>query len=152
VTCFRTEFHKPISSDSLLVGIRPKAKEKCFSVAILLPCVLQKMVTLRQLHVFRIFIAISFQNLKLIAARLCSTIQVRPSAMLFLMTAGNYEAKFWVASNGRIFISSFVKICQLVQKLKNNTHSSRQAVAAFSQIISYSQLIIFLYHSTKHNL
>jgi len=62
------------------------------------------------------------QDSILIGADFSPTSEVRESVMLLLLFI-NKRPEVAVSSNGITFITNFVKICQVVHKLKGNIHS-----------------------------
>jgi hypothetical protein len=68
------------------------------------------------------------QVLTLSYSRIGTTSEVRTVAMLLLMV-GNRKVHKWVASSRIIFLSSFIKICRIVEKLLRTV---RQRIAGWT--------------------
>jgi len=89
---FRTEFHKPSSSSSLVIRIQPQPKELAHPPSSYFTS--NRNVTLIMLNIF--FIAcycVSFRGLKGSCASRASASHFRVTAMLLSLIVGNYQ--FW---------------------------------------------------------
>jgi hypothetical protein len=76
----------PSSNDSLVITIKPEAKETVSATTMLSCYILQKILPKRNFHGFR---CTSFEGLKVNGAGVCRTSQTCACVMLLLLIVGN---------------------------------------------------------------
>jgi hypothetical protein len=103
---------------SVIIAVRPEAKENIRLTFMVIDYVLQKNDTLIVAYFLKIRYHRSFKNRKLNYASVTSTSQVCLPAMLLLLIVENYKVWHWGGLWWQKFITSFVNIGQILQTLK----------------------------------
>jgi hypothetical protein len=75
-------------------------------------------------YIYKICYHTSFQDTKIVGADVASASQVHTSTVVLLLIVKNGTYGFQIASGGITSVQSFMKIREMVQKLKSDTQHS----------------------------